>query len=187
MTHVRITESLDGVLRSRISSPAAISTPLHTSSSPGICSHVAGHPERTCPGLRDGGGVHHNGVRDRAGTFECRPEGWTSAGTQGPGKCVVLWSESDNVMWFKPQFVRLPPTPTNDINIILKLIGECTSIHLISDYLLTSAQDCFVQKSIPQSKVSKSFWTHFYHSTVDNQMRAKLDPCIGRCSQHVIE
>lgn len=73
---------------SRFSSFAAVSSPLHSSSSPGICSHVAGRPEGKCAGLWDGGGVHQHRFRNRTWTSECGPEGSTPPGTQGTSKTV---------------------------------------------------------------------------------------------------
>ena len=83
---------------SRFSSSAAISSPLHTTPSPGVCGHVAGRPEGQRAGLRHGRGVHQHRVRYRTWAFECRSESSAAPGTESTGTTsVFVWI---HMRWF---------------------------------------------------------------------------------------
>lgn len=75
-------------LFSRLSSAAAVSSPLHPSSAAGVGGHVAGGPEGERAGLRDGGGVHQHHFRNRTWSSECGSESSAPPGTQSSGEAV---------------------------------------------------------------------------------------------------
>lgn len=80
----------DCTILSRSPSAAAVSSPLHTTPAPGVCSHVACHTEGERTRVWDGGGLHQHGHRNCARSSERRSESPAPPGTQSTGKQTRL-------------------------------------------------------------------------------------------------